>query len=165
MGTERAKSTVPYAELHCHSNFSFLDGASSPEDLAEEATRLGIDALAITDHNGFYGVVRFAEAANEIGLPTVFGSEITLDAPKSSAATPDPGGRHLLIIARNPNGYARLARTITKAQMRVKKGRPKVQLSDIEGHHNDWVILTGCGITAIHLTSNETTLLPVLQAN
>ena len=52
-----------YAELHCHSNFSFLDGASHPEELAEEAARLGLAALALTDHDGFYGVVRFAEAA------------------------------------------------------------------------------------------------------
>jgi error-prone DNA polymerase len=69
---------VPYAELHCHSNFSFLDGASHPEELAEEAHRLGLTALAVTDHNGLYGVVRFAEAARAVGLPTVFGSEITV---------------------------------------------------------------------------------------
>ena len=55
--------TVPYAELHCHTNFSFLDGASHPEELAEEAARLGLEALAVTDHDGFYGIVRFAEAA------------------------------------------------------------------------------------------------------
>ena len=55
--------SVPYAELHCHSNFSFLDGASHPEELAEEAARLGLEALALTDHDGCYGVVRFAEAA------------------------------------------------------------------------------------------------------
>ena len=58
-----------YAELHCHSNFSFLDGASHPEELAEEAARLGLAALAITDHDGFYGVVRFAEAARAVGSP------------------------------------------------------------------------------------------------
>ena len=75
--------TVPYAELHCHSNFSFLDGASHPEQLAEEAARLGLEALAVTDHDGLYGVVRFAEAAQAVGLPTVFGAEITL--------TPTPG--------------------------------------------------------------------------
>src|ERR1700741_59032 len=56
-----ATSATPYAELHCHSNFSFLDGASHPEELAEEAARLGLEALAVTDHDGFYGVVRFAE--------------------------------------------------------------------------------------------------------
>src|SRR5881628_3381208 len=60
---ERRAATVPYAELHCHTNFSFLDGASHPQELAEEAARLGLEALAITDHDGFYGVVRFAEAA------------------------------------------------------------------------------------------------------
>ena len=60
---ERQPGAVPYAELHCHSNFSFLDGASHPETLAEEAARLGLEALALTDHDGFYGIVRFAEAA------------------------------------------------------------------------------------------------------
>ena len=50
-------NTTPYAELHCHSNFSFLDGASHPEELVEEAARLDLQALALTDHNGFYGVV------------------------------------------------------------------------------------------------------------
>ncbi len=74
----RAPTVVPYAELHCHSNFSFLDGASHPEALAEEAARLGLQALALTDHDGFYGVVRFAEAARAVGLPTVFGAELTL---------------------------------------------------------------------------------------
>jgi len=74
---ERRTGSVPYAELHCHSNFSFLDGASHPEELAEEAARLGLEALAITDHDGFYGVVRFAEAAREVGLPTVFGAELS----------------------------------------------------------------------------------------
>ena len=67
-----------YAELYCHTNFSFLDGASHPEELVEEAARLGLSALACTDHDGFYGVVRFAEAARAVGLPTVFGAEMTL---------------------------------------------------------------------------------------
>ncbi len=70
--------SVPYAELHCHSNFSFLDGASHPEELVTEAARLGLEALALTDHNGFYGIVRFAEAARELGMPTIFGTEFTL---------------------------------------------------------------------------------------
>src|SRR6478752_3410393 len=110
----------PYAELHCHSNFSFLDGASHPEELAEEAARLGLEALALTDHNGFYGVVRFSEAARKLGLPTVFGAELTLgaDAPRSGAdGVPGPGGAHLVVLARSPEGYARLARVISQAQM------------------------------------------------
>ena len=75
---------MPYAELHAHSRFSFMDGSSNPEELVGEAARLGLDALALTDRDGFYGVVRFAEAATEAGLPTVFGAELTLDAPGSS---------------------------------------------------------------------------------
>src|SRR5436190_21991928 len=93
--SRRRPGAVPYAELHCHSNFSFLDGASHPEELVEEAVRLGLEALALTDHNGFYGVVRFAEAARRLDLPTVFGAELTLgaDAPRAGAdGVPDPGG-------------------------------------------------------------------------
>src|SRR5690606_39203652 len=74
----RQKGASPYAELHCHSTFSWLDGASHPEELVTEAARLGLDALALTDHDGLYGVVRFAQAARAVGLPTVFGAEVTL---------------------------------------------------------------------------------------
>lgn len=77
----RPDGVVPYAELHAHTNFSFLDGASHPEELAEEAARLGLTALAVTDHDGFYGVVRFAEAARTLGLPTIFGAELSLGLP------------------------------------------------------------------------------------
>ena len=73
-----SKSRIKYAELHCHSHFSFLDGASSPQALVEEAVMQGLEALAITDHNGFYGVVKFAEAAKAYGLPTIYGAELTL---------------------------------------------------------------------------------------
>ena len=68
-----------YAELHCHTNFSFLDGASHPEDLVERAIDLGYVALAVTDHNGFYGVSRFWQAARETGLPAIYGVEIGLE--------------------------------------------------------------------------------------
>src|SRR5271166_5819192 len=78
-------AVVGYAELHCHSNFSFLDGASYPEELVAEAARLGLEALALTDHDGLYGVVRFAEAAAEVGMRTVFGAELTLAAASHSA--------------------------------------------------------------------------------
>ncbi|MGW6622242.1 error-prone DNA polymerase [Nocardia sp. NPDC055002] len=77
--------TVPYAELHTHSAYSFLDGASQPEELVEEAVRLGLEALALTDHNGFYGTVRFAEAAREWGMPTVFGAELSLGTDAEAA--------------------------------------------------------------------------------
>ena len=120
----------------------------------EEAVRLGLEALALTDHNGFYGVVRFAEAARRLGLPTVFGAELTLgaDAPRAGAdGVPDPGGAHLLVLARSPEGYARLARAISGAQMAGRKAQPRLSLDELsdlggvgtagEGH---WLVLTGC---------------------
>ena len=133
-----------YAELHCHSHFSFLDGASSPEELVEEAARLGLRALALTDHNGFYGVVRFAEAARHLGMPTIFGAELTLQAPILDTTT-----RHLLVLARNPQGYALLGRAISAAQMAGEKGAPRISLEELAeiggmrgGGH--WQVLTGC---------------------
>ena len=105
----RPDDAVPYAELHAHSSFSFLDGASSPEELAEEAERLGLHALAITDHDGFYGIVRFAEAAETLQVKTVFGAELSLELPKPQNGEPDPAGAHLLVLARGEEGYHRLA--------------------------------------------------------
>ena len=153
--TQNSEPT-PYAELHAHSTFSFLDGASSPEELAEEAVQLGLQALALTDHDGFYGVVRFAEAADALGLPTVFGSELSLDVrmPATQAermiaargGEPDPPQRHLLVLARDPAGYASLSRTISEAHLRGgAKGRPVYDLDELAGAAGgNWLILTGC---------------------
>src|SRR6266566_1756322 len=124
-----------YAELHCHTNFSFLDGASHPEELVEEAARLGMAALAVTDHDGFYGVVRFAEAARPLGLPTVFGTELTLGlgVARFHPGRADPPGEHLVVLAEGPAGYARLARAISQAQMRGEKGAPRLTLEQLAG--------------------------------
>ncbi len=138
-------ATVPYAELHTHSAFSFLDGASPPEELVEEAVRLGLDAIALTDHDGMYGVVRFAEAAKELGMRTVFGAELSLDATPRTG-TPDPGGTHLLVLARGQEGYRRLSRQIAAAHLAGgEKGKPRYDydaLTEAAGGH--WQILTGC---------------------
>ena len=146
---DRRPSATPYAELHCHSTFSFLDGASQPEELAEEAARLDLKALAITDHDGFYGIVRFTEAARAMGLPTVFGAELTIDKLDVSPGQPDPDGSHLLVLARDPVGYAALARVISEAQLAGSKGAPRMVLSDLDRWVTDaetghWLILTGC---------------------
>src|SRR5204862_1754382 len=95
----RGASTVPYAELHCHTNFSFLDGASHPQELAEEAARLGLSALALTDHDGMYGGVRFSEAAKVMGVPTIFGAELSLGLSGPQNGVADPEGGHLLVLA------------------------------------------------------------------
>jgi len=148
----RRASAVPYAELHCHSNFSFLDGASHPEALAEEAVRLGLEALALTDHDGFYGVVRFAEAARAHGLPTVFGAELSLGLVQAQNGIADPEGTHLLVLARSPQGYARLADTISTAQLAGReKGRPVYDGIDwASAHGGEWLVLTGCRKGAVN---------------
>ena len=86
------RSSVAYAELHAHSAYSFLDGASTPEELVEEAARLDLRALALTDHNGLYGAVRFAEAAAELDMRTVFGAELSLGSrsPHRAAGSARP---------------------------------------------------------------------------
>ncbi|CPR30532.1 Error-prone DNA polymerase [Mycobacteroides abscessus] len=142
---ERGRSVVPYAELHAHSAFSFLDGASLPEEMAQEAARLGLKALAITDHNGFYGVVRFAEAAKELGLPTVFGAELSLGGQGNTEESV-----HLLVLARGQEGYRRLSRQMSAAHLsggtpKDRKGKPRFDidvLTEAAGGH--WHILTGC---------------------
>ena len=137
---------APYAELHCHSCYSFLDGASHPEGLTAEAARLGLEALAITDHDGLYGAVGFAAAGRSFGVPTVFGAEITLSPSGPRTGTPDPEGAHLVVIARDPDGYARLSRAISEAHLAGGvKGRPLFSLEDLsERHGGHWVVLTGC---------------------
>src|SRR5689334_4513443 len=186
-----------WAELHCHSSYSFLDGASAPAELVAEAARLGLAALAITDHDGMYGVPQFAQAAARLreqggpGIGTIFGAELSLGLPpgcggaarsrprgaaaaspaagpparsaaRSPAApaagpegwpsatprtgVPDPGGRHLLVLARDPEGYRRLCQVISAAQLAGgEKGRPVYDLESLaQAHGGHWVILTGC---------------------
>jgi error-prone DNA polymerase len=141
----RIDGSVRYAELHTHSAYSFLDGASTPEELVEEAARLNLRAIALTDHDGLYGVVRFAEAARELDVATVFGAELSLgNVPRTG--DPDPPGPHLLVLARGPEGYRRLSREIAKAHLAGgEKGKPSYDfdaLTEAAGGH--WHILTGC---------------------
>ncbi|WP_158371927.1 PHP domain-containing protein [Cellulosimicrobium cellulans] len=143
-----------YAELHAHSAFSFLDGASQPEELAAEAHRLGLSALALTDHDGLYGVVRFSEAAREVGLPTVFGAELHLPVPGVAGpdvldlptGVPDPRALHLPVLARGPEGYRALSRTIAEAHLATgTKGAAAYRLEQLaEQADGRWLVLTGC---------------------
>ncbi|HLK02059.1 MAG TPA: error-prone DNA polymerase [Streptosporangiaceae bacterium] len=137
--------------MHVHSSYSFLDGAASPEELVAEANRLGLSALAITDHDGMYGVPQFAQAAarSGSGLRTVFGAELSLGLDALKRATdkpPDPPGRHLLILARDKEGYGRLCSVISEAQLTGgAKGRPIYDLAALaDAHDGHWAVLTGC---------------------
>ncbi len=142
---------APWAELHCHSSYSFLDGVATPAELVAEAARLGVEVLALTDHDGMYGVPQFAQAAARlretgVALGTVFGAELSLGLPEGQTGVPDPAGRHLLVLARDPEGYARLCAVISAAQLAGgAKGRPVYDTDALAGAHDGhWVVLTGC---------------------
>jgi error-prone DNA polymerase len=141
-----ASTVVPYAELHAHSNFSFLDGASSPEALLEEANRLALHALALTDHDGLYGIVRMAEAAEQFPVKTIFGAELSLGLSKPQNGIAEPEGSHLVVLARGKEGYHRLAAALTSAQLSgMEKGRPLYDLAELSDQSGGaWNILTGC---------------------
>ena len=97
---------MTYIELHCHSYCSLLGGASSPEALVARAAALGYPALALTDHDGLYGAVRFWQAARRAGIQPIFGAELTLD-----------DGQHLTLLAETQRGYANLSRLISLGQL------------------------------------------------
>ena len=144
-----------YGELHAHSGFSFLDGASDPEELVAEAAHLGLSGLALTDHHGLYGVVRFAEAARALAVPTLFGSEIAVERGGDRVGTPDPDGEHLVVLARSPEGYRRLSRLLSDGHLRRgDKGAPLFQYEELAAHAEHWIVLTGCRkgpiATALH---------------
>ncbi|MGN6240536.1 MAG: error-prone DNA polymerase [Cellulosimicrobium cellulans] len=153
------RTTGPrYAELHAHSAFSFLDGASHPEELAAEGARLGLSALAVTDHDGLYGVVRFAEAARKVGLPTIFGAELHLPVVEDGRApagppvldpptgVPDPRSTHLLVLARGAQGYRNLSSAIATAHLATgTKGAARYDLDALGAQGaGEWLVLTGC---------------------
>src|SRR5438552_15974020 len=123
-----------YIELHCHSAFSFLDGASLPEQLALTASQLGYPALALTDHNGLYGAMAFAQESKQLGLQAITGSEVTL-----------LDGSHVTLLVETPEGYANLCRLITEAHLgRVDRRDPRLYFASRERRHEGLVVLSGC---------------------
>src|SRR6266566_4165557 len=127
-----------WVELHTHSNYSFLDGASDVDDLAAAAVEQGLDALALTDTNGLYGAVRFANAAKERGLRPIFGAELQLQ---------DMG--HVVLIARDRQGWTSLCRTISAAQLAGEKTKPKATFDLLAENAAGLFALTGCAHGAV----------------
>jgi DNA polymerase III alpha subunit len=116
---------MPYSELHCHSNFSLLDGASHPEELVIRAAELGLPALALTDHDAVYGAPRFIRAAGEYGLKPILGAELTLS-----------GGHHLTLLVENEAGWHNLCYLISRARHNRAKGFHFITLEDEAGMVN-----------------------------
>jgi len=121
-----------YPELHAHSCFSFLDGASQPEELAERAAALGYETVALTDHDGLSGSLTFAHAAREVGLRAVTGAEITL-----------AGGAHLTLLVETAAGYRNLCRLITAAHVGDRRA-PTATLDQVARHAGGLHCLSGC---------------------
>ena len=123
-----------YTELHCHSAFSFLDGASLPEQLALTASQLGYSGLGLTDHNGLYGSLAFAHEAKQLGLQAITGAELTL-----------VDGSHVTLLAETPEGYANLCRLITEAHLGSADRRdPRLDFASLEARHAGIIVLSGC---------------------
>jgi error-prone DNA polymerase len=133
-----------YVELHCHSAYSFLDGASQPEELAARAAELGYEALALTDHDGLYGSLEFAHAAKFFGVRPITGAEVTLD-----------NGAHVTLLVESRQGYANLCRLLTAAHAGTRGEdtvgaryisplQPSVRLEMVAELSEGLVCLSGC---------------------
>src|SRR5215204_5440964 len=149
-----------YAELHAHSAFSFLDGASLPDELAAAAAELGYSALALTDHNGLSGSMELAQAAGPLGLKAIHGAEVDLD-----------DGRHLTLLVDTQQGWRNLCRILTRAHAHTRETGgfarqatslpPSTSLEALEEHAAGLVCLSGCTRQGVH---DEPTLRRLLSA-
>ena len=121
-----------YAELHCHSAYSFLDGASPPDELLAEAHRHGYPALALTDRNGIYGSLAFAHAAKPLGIQAITGAAVTLT-----------DGSELILLAETPQGYTNLCRLLTTTHLGAERLDPRLPHTELEERHDGLIILSG----------------------
>ncbi len=150
-----SRPPTPYVELHCHSAFSFLDGASLPDELVPTALELGYREMALTDHNTVSGSMEFAVSARALGLRPIHGAEIDLD-----------DGRHLTLLVEDARGWSNLCRILTgaHAHTREKPGPPSqafALLDDVLEHAEGLVCLSGCAQRGVH---DEFTLYRLLDA-
>jgi error-prone DNA polymerase len=135
-----------YTELHCHSAYSFLDGASDPAELAATAADLGLDALALTDHDNVCGAMEFAHACNGVGVRPIIGCELTVEVPRRM-----PRPVHVTLLVESARGWATLCRLITEAHRGTREGPgmrealpPSLAIDELERHTEGLVCLSGC---------------------
>src|SRR3954465_11897376 len=135
-----------YAELHCHSAYSFLDGASDPAELAAAAASLGHEALALTDHDNVCGAMEFAHACKGVGVRPIIGCELTVKDPRRM-----PRPVHITLLVENATGWGSLCRLITEAHRDTREGPgmrealpPSIGIDELERHTEGLVCLSGC---------------------
>jgi error-prone DNA polymerase len=127
-----------YAELHCHSNFTLLDGGSHPEELVERAKELGLSGIAITDRDCLYGAVRFAQAGRDHDLAAIIGAELTLE-----------DDAHLVVLVESKEGYANLSRLLSRARLDHPRGEPRTEYGLLAQHARGLIALSGCDRGAV----------------
>jgi error-prone DNA polymerase len=139
----------PYVELHAHSAFSFLDGASTPAELAGAAAELGYPAFALTDHDGIWGSMEFIQVCKGLNVRAITGAEVTVRVGPTT--TPSAGRyAHLTLLAQDATGYRNLCRLLTAAHSHTRDssqrsaGQPWVTLEQLEEHASGLVCLSGC---------------------
>ena len=141
---------MAYAALWCKSNFSFLEGASHPEELVEQAHALGLQALALTDRDGVHGVVRAHVKARELGVPLIVGAEVTVadtdtDTDTDAAASAAAPASTCVLLAANRTGYANLCRLLTAGRLRRPKGESRVTWPEVCERAGGLIALWGGG--------------------
>ena len=146
---------MPFTHLHVHSNFSLLDGAATVQELTGSAAAAGMKALALTDHNGLYGAVRFAQAARQMGLRPIIGVEFTVEPSVGQALAQEP---HLVLLAEDNEGYSNLCRLVTAARLgqaesagpfapeyaAVERDHPRLSQAHLRQHASHLIALSGC---------------------
>ncbi len=144
------QGSAPYAELHCHTNYSFKEGASEAWDLLTTARDLGLKALAITDHDNVCGAMEFAQSAKTLGVKAIIGVELTLTTGLQGGNGPGPGAdkalnHHITLLAENPAGYRNICLLVTRAHMdAAARSRPELNASLLPAHSAGVVCLSGC---------------------
>ena len=142
-----------YVELHTRSAFSFLEGASLPEELAATCARLNLPAMALLDTDGVYGAPRFHRAAKKLGIKAHIGAEVSAFLPRRHPSVLraegclrdeiSRGEFRLPLLVSSRAGYQNLCRLITKMKLRTKKGEGAVCEKELEEHANGLICLTG----------------------
>ncbi len=121
------------AELHLHSCWSLLDGASSPDEIVLQAHALGYETIALTDHDGLYGSMEFAQAAKAFGIRAITGAEVTLE-----------NGHHLTLLAATSEGYGNLCRLISTSHLTNERLQPQLSFEALAQHARGLIALSGC---------------------
>src|SRR5215207_2299315 len=137
---------MSFVELHCHSAYSFDDGASEPAELAAAAVEHGYDALALTDHDNVCGAMEFAHACKGVGVRPIHGCELTVEVPRRMSRPV-----HVTLLVENARGWASLCRLITEAHRGTREGPgmgdplpPSIAIDELERHTEGLVCLSGC---------------------